>query len=598
MSSQSKLRPPSRPVSAIIATTHTNVTSQTHVTTQGLKTTITTLNSTTDGSISSSAPAPAPAPSSKTNSFDGIDRLSGGESFVYQQEFSNGGNFPTESNSHDLQEIDFLYTLYGTSASTAATAAPTTKQKAKTITMTNASKRQYLMKTLPKLTYDEDLNLQLHFFLSTIMIQFVNSWYLTKFNTREMKFLNILYDDVMVRFVKDLARRIEQLNAVQVLDELISIFDQHIEEFSCTTKDEEKSGFRVVSEHYKRARSTNSLYYDADSCPRDVLDLYLSQQHLIFEEGIEEEKNQLENPQHLLYFRIMSKQILKKSLQYGGGGGCDYDDDDDDDDDHWKDPIFTSKIAGDILVLIMGDIVLNKTLEKLSTPEFILKTIHNLVSSMLQRMSQRKEDENDKIALVPVSEKIRRMLTAACSFIVRLVALSSVSNEAEPSDIVSSSIFKLLASVCYIIMPKPLLYQALVTLQTVILSCSQVNSWINTVFMNWFSQMMADFDIPEKVASLVNNLRISLFYSNNEATEKESLPPTTDTDVLTDKTIELFTLLPISRGAESSNEQRKLIKRVLTVFAENNEVDPEHKVNKYLVIKLLDYLVRTLYNEI
>lgn len=70
--------------------------------------------------------------------------------------------------------------------------------------------------------------------------------------------------------------------------------------------------------------------------------MYLSQKHIIFDQL----KDTQEEPV-LIYFRVMVQTMLQKIME-----------------NNEKDSIFTSKITSDLLILALGDLVINQLFQK------------------------------------------------------------------------------------------------------------------------------------------------------------------------------------------------------------------------------------------
>ncbi|WLF77780.1 hypothetical protein PVL30_001500 [Lodderomyces elongisporus] len=703
---QDRPRPRSRPVSAIISTTHTNVISQGHLTIANAKATPTTSttasNSTStstttstsgsgsgSGSISASNTTPNPTPAPTTGSATALlpdfartyssaslshlhtrennddyflNAINGGTGFQaaippllsrqYHSSKDRKDNRTRSSSDlreadgkqqvelQDQQEIEFIFTMYR----------PTTLRTKALKSSTLAEKLDYVKPYLPHISQDQELNVQIHLFLSTIMVKYVNSWYLTKLTTPDnTKFVRILYDEIIVVLAADIVSRCEKLDAVKVCNDLGFILNQHLEEFmysgygggetgdSKSRNGNERDGStnKVIEDYRKQAKCQNSAFYDSSKSGTQILDEYLARQHIAFDPNFDNDQesivsdnnNATKTPPHLIYFREMMREILetvfnKQELSYKKSNA-----------------VFSSKIGSDLLVLILADLVLNKAFERLSSPTFILHNINKVVNSLLRVVAK---PQKKKHIPMPLGRRIRRNLGRLYQVLITIADYSLLECETPSINVFDCFIFQLLANMVALYQVRPLLYYLFASAQLVIKSLNPVNNWINHIFSIWVLEIMKDLYISRKLAYSINLLRLSLFYENGErdsddeeeggggggeeadrGKEKgcngeerdmlklselsESQRKTDGTDIVTENIFTLIQHLPLLQSKprdtekhrkEKQQQQRNTIKQVLTVFAENMDIDPNHKVNKFFVLKIIDYIVHNLYNEI
>lgn len=106
----------------------------------------------------------------------------------------------------------------------------------------NKASMQNLLNHLPSIVPSSHsrLNLEVHIFLATIVVGFVNSWYLTKLNTDNFEFIRQIYQ-VICDLVNDISTRIvrlgDQSEIVDLVDEVCVIVESHLKE---TVKERER----------------------------------------------------------------------------------------------------------------------------------------------------------------------------------------------------------------------------------------------------------------------------------------------------------------------------------------------------------------------
>ncbi|CAK9683286.1 unnamed protein product [Candida parapsilosis] len=573
---QDKIKPRSRPVSAIISTTTTNVTSHDHGTLFS-PSSATSLN----GNISSQTQTP-PAKaniSHNANIESGPIKLLQTPRYYSEKETKKSSSYITKKDilrnelrttglptnnepKHNRIELQFLVSIY----------APGLRP------LRNASLVERIKSRLPKIVDgDLDVNFSLHLFLSTIMVKFVNSWYLTKLNTSNVEFLRAVYDDVLVVLVRDLASRVTCLSSCDLLhlaDDLISILNTHLKEFA---NDENGNySYKVVDGYYNLADTENSLAYDASKDPKDVLGNYLSQQHIIFDHKSDAQ----EEEQQLLYLRVMGTKILQKAMTNNA-----------------KDALFTSKITSDLLILILGDLVMAQIVKKISSSEFILGSLNNVVTSLLSMVKEREISKAQ--ATVSGPSVITQFVALACtiyqSMFMLVSALKSCSGYDAPFDVINCSVFVLLGTLFRVDQTWPLVYTLALSMRTIILSILGLKNGINNVVSNFLMHYMSKTISTETISKVIDQLRIKLFYSEDKEVTHEDQHISLDTVV--DNIVELFNHLPLMKQ-QHPDFLRNKIKRVLIIFAKDEELDRTNKVNLLLCIRLLDQVVYAIYNDI
>ncbi|KAG5421982.1 hypothetical protein I9W82_001075 [Candida metapsilosis] len=566
---QDKIKPKPRPVSAIISTTTTNVTSHDHGTLFSPSSS-TSLKSMTSQQTPQATPVPTNHLHSRTKSDQSkglqkprisLERALKKPSIqitkkdILKNELRTNNIDKTE---HNRAEVQFLVSIYS----------PGLRP------LRNASLMERLKSRLPIMVNNYDVNLSLHMFLSTIMVKFVNSWYLTKLNTGNLEFPKSVYNDILVALVQDAAKRIESTtscNMLHIVDGLISILNTHLETFV----GEGKFPYKVLDEYYNLTETENSLFYDVSKDPKDILQMYFSQRHVIFDQPDDAKEDQV-----LLYFRVMVKSILEKVMA-----------------NNTKDSIFTSKIVSDLLILTLGDFVLNQLFQKLSQPAFLLGLINKAVVHLLLAMKEREKRK----ALEEVSKQsfISTIVAFVCTIYTQAAMLASAiklsSGYEAPFDVINSSLFSLVGTLLTLKQIRPLLYNLFISTRTMMLGISGLKNGINNVASNYAIEHLNKAITAESVDKLINRLRTDLFYSEDKNVSREE--QSASLDIVVGNLVELFQYIPMGKRINPSILRNK-IKRVLIIFDQDEQLDPTNKINQYLIIQLLDRIVYAVYNDI
>ncbi|KAI5961996.1 hypothetical protein KGF57_001536 [Candida theae] len=589
---QDKPKPKSRPVSAIISTTTTNVTSHDHASLSS-PSSATQLTQLTSQQTSQAQPTSNPTHllrSSKTKAesskhlqpppqislekalrkppvqitkkdiLRNDSRAAAAAATTTTAATVSADSLKINQPNHDRAELQFLISIY----------APGLRP------LRDTSLAERLKSRLPNMVENQDINLSLHLFLSTIMVKYVNSWYLTKLNTKNLDFPKAVYDDILVPTVRDAAKRIECTSGCDLLslmDDLASILNTHLEDF--VGDENGKYSYKVLHDYYHLAETENSLFYDPSKDPKDILETCLAQRHAIFEKiGIGKEN------QMLLYFRVMVKSILEKVIE-----------------NSTKDPIFTSKITSDLLILILGDLVMSQIFKKVSSSEFILSSINNAVLGLLSVMKVREETKVSAASYrqSTISTIAAFLYTTYLQIGLFVSAVSLSSGYDAPFDVINSSVLVLAGTILSLRQTRPLLHNFVSSLKCMILSFPGLKNRLNNVASNYLLGNLRRSLTTEAICKITNQLRLALFYPESKDGQKHELTVTLDNVI--DNTIELFMHIPMGKQLDRSVVRTK-IKRVLTVFDHDEQLDPDNKLNQLLAIRLLDRVIYAIYNDI
>ncbi|KAG7661315.1 COQ4 [[Candida] subhashii] len=591
-----------RPVSAITATTTANVTHR-----HGLSQIIPSSSASVLMNSSSSASAsPSPSPFNnvtkkdiKANEF----RIRKSNKIVGTVAIGDKNQVQHEINS---DELNFLYKLYVPN---------------KYLIKNNKKSLQHLLNHLPAVVPippkkdigarkdpGNDLNLQIHLFLSTIMIKYVNSWYLGKLNTDNFEFVSLVYQ-LMCDFVKDLAERVnkivaEDFNSLILLDDLASILNEHVIELKCDERCEYP--YKFLQDYYSQSNITNCLAFDPSKPHEDVIKEYIQSKHIIFgdmncdsdDTSTSDDKGMEPSRQ---YFRVLFGKILQETFSS---------------ERYSQDPVSSSKIATELVTLIMSDIVLIKVFEKLSSPEFILqKFINELLFSNLDRsIKERKSGVKEKVSLINRAKSILYGTYQRVSDLIinisnggRTLMQDTSSEEKLTSfDVFDNSIIDVFNTITKFASRKPLFSSMLTGIRTLVSSHEKFHTQINNLSSRYLSSKIISILSEERICKVIGDLRMDVFYSNDNKNETEAEKEHPSIDEIADNIsipigLALSTRLPgylaslsLKYQDETENQQRESIKRFLSIFASENVKEPMQapsRLNKLLIIKLLDCII-------
>ncbi|RCK60771.1 hypothetical protein Cantr_08331 [Candida viswanathii] len=468
--------------------------------------------------------------------------------------------------SNQVEELNFLYLIYVPN---------------KYLIKNNKKSIKNLIIHIPKIVpNNSQLNLCIHIFLSTIMVKFVNSWYLTKLNTSNLEFLKGLYDGLIVEFVKDVVGRLQKVNVLTLGDELVGILNDHIK---LAESDPDKPfPYKFQNEFYEQCQELNNLIYDSNKSIREINIDYLSNSHIFFQNA------------PVNYYRILVRQVLLSSFQ------------DSQDEGGVVNP-FSSKIASDLVTLILGDLVVGNIVEKLSSLEFIFEKLNDILDLVLAEEEEEPPTTPVVVEQKPLTNRIKEWMYGTYHNFTKLVVLyhgkiKTASDESTTTDgfnIFDSSVFALAETIFNILERKPLLYNMVKTFKSLALMNSKLTSTINKVATRYLENKINENVTEERISKIINDLRVGLFYNDNQ--EKEAEKQEVTIDVLTEKLLKLnskiLSVIDLSYKNESQDDFRNSIKLVLILFQDKGEY-LDKGMNKLLIIKLLDCIVGNLYDNI
>lgn len=474
---------------------------------------------------------------------------------------------------NQIEELNFLYLIYVPN---------------KYLIKNNKKSIKNLIIHLPKLIPSQNqLNLIIHVFLSSIMVKFINSWYLTKLNTSNLEFLKGLYDGLIIEFIKDLISRISKINILDLSNQLINILNDHLSNLIESSDYSRPFPYKFQNEYFELCDNENNLKYDINK-EKNINDLnidYLSNSHILFQND------------PVNYYRILIKQILLVTFQE--------EEEEEEDNDNIELNPFSSKISSDLIILIVGDLVIGNIVDKLSSLDFIFNKMNDILDLLLI--------ENEPVPIVPVdknkpiSQRVRDWIYGTYTNLTKLIVLyhgkikNTPLNESTINDefnVFESSVFSLIETIFNFLKRKPILFNMIKSLKTLVQLNTKLTSSINKIITRYLENKINENITEERLSKIINDLRLGLFYNDNSNQPQEDKPNVT-MDELIEKFIKLnkklSSIIDISYKDETEQDLRNSIKLVLIIFQDDGEY-LNKGMNKLLIIRLLDCIVGNLYD--
>lgn len=452
-------------------------------------------------------------------------------------------------------EFRFLYKLY----------VPNYLIKNNKVSMTD------LMPYLPILVGDDDgenvygeINLELHLFLSSIMVNYINSWYLTKLNTDNYDFIIEVYD-LLTKFTKDICKRILDLvldydNMFDLLDKLSSVVNDHI---SNLAKDKDKDGeydLKIINDYYEKCQKQN--------IPNDQVDIvssYLSSQHVIFQTS------------HLVYFRLLVEKLLELTL-------------------HTDSPM-NSQIGSSLVISLLSDLVLDKLFQKLSSPQFILENINKIVLIGTDKL---KPTNKTKPSIWKKIDGLYKTTKNLVNFTWPTYKLKA--------DILNNHVFQLLNTLTGFTERVPYFSSAILLITNTIHQNRFFNSKLNSLAVQSLkTSYKAPIFSQKEICHQISTLRQEIFYKKDqdEETDKREI-----TIPILIENIQLLKRLLLEKSPlsdnfldyqyESEQEFKTCLNNILLIFnyPSSDTINQTCQLNQLLIINILDVIIHQLYPQI
>ncbi|CUM63088.1 uncharacterized protein PRCAT00000653001 [Priceomyces carsonii] len=462
-----------------------------------------------------------------------------------------------------------------------------------------------LMNHLPNLIPSDStlnyrqLNFELHMFLSSIMTNFVLSWYFGKLNTENMEFVLAVYQQLIV-VVKDMNERIllalKDSNLVILIDELSEILNQHLIDIMSPIDDE--YDIRIISINRDR------LIHDMEN-ERAIIGDFLSRGHIIFRDSSIRDDEQSDSgdtkrPDNLVvYFRALSQSILEATFVSS-----------------MLDSSFgplNSEILQNFIIAILSDLVFQKVFQKISSPDFVCTSV---VESLAAKFSDQKTN-----AAPSTSTGMLGSFSSIKGFVKNITgvisALLSPTDHLPSINILDNSFFNLCDTLLGFSNKKPLLYGIIMFTHRRILANLTFANKLDSFFRVFTSNLITE-SLVVSDASLAESLKLlrqSIFQETEstpqEQSQKKSLEELSKSiqsgfqeGILSSWVINYMLNVVLRYENESNDSIQKAIYKFLMVFnynpdsPNNDMINDSSDLNKLLLIKVLDCVIAALYPEL
>ncbi|KAF3989977.1 hypothetical protein FT663_02044 [Candidozyma haemuli var. vulneris] len=439
--------------------------------------------------------------------------------------------------------------------------------------LNEASKKQ-LLERLPWLVDPglPELNFEIHLFLSSIVTNFVCSWY-TKLGTDNYDFVAEVYTQLCV-IVKDivtrLTREVEGERFLFVVDDIADILKDHIGATAL-----ENGQFRFLHAQKASLEETNRVARSLSD--EQIIDEYLATQHAIFDPKTRPSESSQDS--RTLYFEVLTHKLLEAIF------------------DTKKENPLSSDIVDKFVVGLVGDFVLNKAFMKMSSPSFIIGTVIGKIAeiSTVEPKPQTKSSLVEKAKSTYAS-----IFSLAQVAMVKKEEVMATDENTAGWSVFNSPVFALFNSFAALQKRLPFVFHAIGMVQTIIQSLGPLTSKINTYASSYLLKTVSSSPLLEDrdMAANLKNLRCILF----EEQEEKPGPPLSTQEVA-EKLYTNFQTILSNLGASSSfftydgeteEELQANFANAITRFESQeacNDLNDSSKLNQLLIIRLLDFLV-------
>lgn len=425
-----------------------------------------------------------------------------------------------------------------------------------------------------------ELNLELHLFLSTIVTNFVTSWY-TKLGTDNNEFVDEVYGLLCI-IVKELCQRwsraVEGENLLRLVDDFAAILDGHVRE---THLVDGELGF--VREAKNQENATNRVLKTQDD--KDVVARYLAQRHAIFDPETSAQ-NGNETPRNL-YFKVLTRKMLEAVFL------------------HRPENPLTSEIVDNFVVSLLGDFILEKAFLKLSSPSFIrgtlLAKLVEITAVPLKPQTNASLPTKVRNAYLTVRDFMRSAATTKAKILL------TTENDGSWS-ILRSPIFSLLNTLTGFQNRLPVVYYLGQIAQCTVLSMGALAGKIDTFLGSYLLSNIwgASFLGDDSVAANLKNLRTVLFGDDSEKKEDPIILTRELAERISTSLMSLISNFGLSPSffaykGETAEDMRSHIANILESFESQDLIDDvlgSSRLNQLLLIQILDLLVARLFPEL
>lgn len=408
------------------------------------------------------------------------------------------------------------------------------------------------------------LNFQLHLFLANIMTNYVTSWYLSKLNTDNFEFIQSIYD-VLCVFIKDLSTRcgimLNSENLLSRIDEWSNLINEHFVELVG-----DHQNIKIIYD-YEKFQATRNVVMSLKTKDQVIQD-YLTSKHIIFES--EESRR--------AYFKVLVKQVLNIALVEENGGGL------------------NSVIGTNFVMDIVGNLVLDNVITKLSTTNFIFSVVKKIIDPIKLKLDAKRIQSKPK----SISDRIKGIFSMSYQDFGYLMTWNNEGMDTD-QNIFHNSIFDLIDTLTGVSKRSPIISTIVSTLKNVILINTGLVTRINRIVKKTFFKelVQSQFLTDENLSDIIGELRLNIF---NKAKRQEEAPISIDTlskdifDLLTHECLPIPLLNYFKYYEETDEDVVNCIKAMLLIFDYGDF--EKGSLNQVLMIKIIDSFVANLYSEL
>lgn len=433
-----------------------------------------------------------------------------------------------------------------------------------------------LVENLPQIVADSDINLGLHLFAASVMVNYVSSWYMTKLNTDNWEFVQIVYR-LITDVLRDAVARLRGISISELGNQCCEVLVEHLDDLlgkirkRYVIQNDEHDGEDLLNLTINPNPSTRifSQSYKNDSSENTLQDC-LRKNHVMFSDDCAQ----------LTYYRALARGILQNSL-----GSV------------------QSKITDDLITLLVSDLVLVKVVDKLSSPKFLFGLLIKVIEGSKKNNEEEKTNENIDLQSKKGLNETQSLLHSIWEWITHNSNVLFGKPEQYETSIFNTHIFSLFNVITNFSSRKPLLSGIFKYLWNAVSSNRYLSERLNCVVMSQIETTTDRILSPVHVSRTINDLRLLLFRKTQDESEDGTEEPTLNeiAQQLAQLIIDKIPRIPLS-GERDPTALAQEIAQILLVFnysedEDNNMVKEHCDLNKLLVINMVDCIVSNMYPE-
>lgn len=428
-----------------------------------------------------------------------------------------------------------------------------------------------------------DLNLELHLLLSSIVTSYVLSWYLQKLNTDNTDFIVHVYT-ALCDFVRDFSQRLLAMVELQrlfgLINDMAAILNKHILDNQLI------DGVpRYARDFILKDSSKVLMDYDAISLMRR----YLAESHVVFQGAFPSPETRPEDVDPgQVYYRAIALGILDATFsgKTGTAQGC-------------RD----SDIVTIFLTTILADLGFSKLVGLLSSPKFL---IHDTLTTLAAKLCQNADVPPERETPQSMFQILRNKASTGWN-IMYLMLLSDLRKAEKLPLVFYSPVFDLIDTVIRFSQVRPVLTHCLSLIRASLYVNKTLAFRLDSFIVKSVTTMIRTSPILQDgfLAGTVSKLRTIVI----DRTAKLEEPPTREQTPkeLSEKIYSAFVskssqnrffgalIRSLAYNGQQPKEAMEEIEGFIQIFCapigEGNKSD----MNKVLVVKLLDSIIREMY---